>query len=93
MSNPFLNVSTAFTDKFFNLDRILFKLSPYLTEQESYKILDTMELAATSKYEGNWTEADCWSFLRDQLGADRVQFITMLEQSDKEADVAKILRK
>ena len=52
-----------------------------------------MELAATSKYEGNWTEADCWSFLRDQLGADRVQFITMLEQSDKEADVAKILRK
>jgi hypothetical protein len=86
MTNPFLNVSTAFTDKFFNLDRILFKLSPYLTEEESWKILDTMELAAQSKYEGNWTEADCWSFLRDQLGADRVTLITMMEAADKLAD-------
>jgi hypothetical protein len=80
--NPFLDVSQAFTDKFHNLDRILFGYSPYLSLSESYRILDLMEVAAKSKYEGNWTTSDCYQFLRDVLGSDRLMFIDMMLRRD-----------
>lgn len=81
-TNPFLNVSQAFTSKFLELDRILFRWSPYLTLNESHIILDKMELYAQSKFEGNWTTSDCYQFLADVLGKDRLQLITMMEQVD-----------
>jgi hypothetical protein len=63
--------SKQFTDKFWNMDRILFAMSPYLTFDESDKIMDAMEIRAKSQYEGNWTHTDCIMFLRETLGNDR----------------------
>jgi hypothetical protein len=88
--NPYLNVSTAFTDKFLELDRIMFRWSPFLTLEESYKVLDTMEIYAKSKYEGNWTTADCYDFLKRTLGEERFLMVNMMEQVDNQANIQKV---
>ena len=64
-------VSQDFTNKFWNMDRIMFAMSPFLTYEESDKIMIEMEKRAKSKYEGNWTHSDCLMFLRETLGNDR----------------------
>lgn len=93
MSNPWLNISKAATDKFWHLDRQIFRLSPYLTDKESYAVLDQMELAAASKYEGNWTESDTFQFLQDVLGKERLQLIEMMYQADQATAVANVIGK
>lgn len=65
------HVSKAYTDKFWNMDRIMFSMSPFLTFEESDKIIIEMEKRAQSKYEANWTTGDCIMFLRETLGNDR----------------------
>jgi hypothetical protein len=70
--------SQAFTNKFWNMDRILFNMSPFLTFEESDKIMDEMEKRATSQYEGNWTTSDCLMFLRETLGNDRWNAVEMM---------------
>jgi len=80
--NPYLDMSVAATSKFAGLDKILFRWSIYLTQEESYRILDTMEIWAKSKYEGNFTEADNYDYLRKTLGQDRFYLIQMMERID-----------
>lgn len=63
--------SKEFTDRFWNMDRIMFSMSPFLTYEETDKIMAEMEKRAASKLEGNWTNSDCIQFLRDVLGNDR----------------------
>ena len=65
------HVSKAYTDKFWNMDRIMFSMSPFLTYDESDKIIIEMEKRAKSKLEANWTHTDCIDFLRQTLGNDR----------------------
>jgi len=65
------HVSQAYTSKFWNMDRIMFSMSPFLTFEESDKIIIEMEKRAQSKYEANWTTSDCLMFLRETLGNDR----------------------
>jgi hypothetical protein len=60
------------------MDRILFNMSPYLTFEESDKIMYEMEKRASSKYEGNWTTSDCLMFLRETLGNDRWNALEMM---------------
>ena len=75
IGNAMTYASQAFTNKFFNMDRIMFSWSPYLTDEETWKIMDQMELRAKSQLEGNWTAGDCLMFLRETLGNDRVNAI------------------
>lgn len=82
----FSYVSQAFTNKFFNMDRILFNMSPFLTDDESWKIVVEMEKRAESKHEGNWTTNDCLMFLRETLGNDRWNAVEqMWELSNQQA--------
>lgn len=81
-------VSQEFTQKFWNMDRILFNMSPFLTFEESDKIMDEMEKRAKSKFEGNWTTGDCLMFLRETLGNDRWNALEMMwEMSNQNAIV------
>lgn len=79
--------SQAFTSKFWNMDRILFNMSPYLTFDESDKIMDEMEKRAKSKLEGNWTVGDCIMFLREVLGNDRWNAVEMAWELDNQAAI------
>jgi hypothetical protein len=65
------HVSQDYTNKFWNMDRIMFAMSPFLTYDESDKIIFEMEKRAKSKLEANWTHGDCLMFLRETLGNDR----------------------
>lgn len=82
--NRFLDISVKATNKFAALDRIMFRWSPYLTQQESYRILDTMELWANSNYEGNFTEADNYEYLKRTLGQERFDLICLMENIDNQ---------
>jgi len=84
-SDAFTRVSTEFTNKFYNMDQICFRFSPYLTFMEAETIVVEMEKRATSKYEGNWTTSDCIMFLRELLGNDRYNAIEMAWEIDNQA--------
>lgn len=84
VGHAFTHVSQAFTNKFWAMDRIMFAWSPYLTDDESWKIMDAMELRAKSKYEGNWTTGDSMMFLRELLGNDRVNAIERTWEIDNQ---------
>lgn len=82
--------SQSFTQKFFNMDRIMFAWSPYLTFEESDKLMDQMELRALSQYEGNWTAGDCMMFIREQLGNDRVNAIERMWEIDQQTAIQSV---
>lgn len=86
--SAFTYASQAFTRKFWNMDRILFNMSPYLTFEESDKIMDEMEKRAKSQLEGNWTVGDCIMFLRELLGNDRWNAVEMAWEIDNQAAIA-----
>jgi hypothetical protein len=88
-SSAFTRVSQALTNKFFNMDRIMVNWSPYLTYEESERIVVEMEKRARSKYEGNWTNSDCMMFLRELMGNDRVNAIEQSWLIDNQAAVEK----
>lgn len=88
----FLDLSVAATTKFKHLDRVLFHLSPYLTQAESYKILDHMETYANSSLEANWTESDTYMFLQAVLGKDRLLFVETMQRADTALAQAKLAR-
>lgn len=71
-------LSSAATAKFFQLDRINFALSPYLTDEESWLIVDEMEKMAKSKYEGNFTPDDAMNWMAHMIGPARWQAVTMM---------------
>jgi len=68
-------VSQAVTNKFYNVDRIMFAWSPYLTDEESWKIVTELEKMATSKTEGNFTASDALNWMAEQLGPERYQVL------------------
>jgi len=84
IGHAFTHASKAFTDRFWNMDRIMFSWGPYLTDDESYKIMDEMEKRAKSKLEGNWTTSDCLMFLRELLTNDRVNAIERMWELDNQ---------
>lgn len=84
IGHAFTHVSQALTKKFYNMDRIMFAWSPYLTDDESYKILIEMEKRAQSRLENNWTTGDCLMFLRELLTNDRVNAIERMWELDNQ---------
>ena len=80
----FSYVSQAFTNKFFNMDRILFNMSPYITDEESWLIVEEMEKRSQSKWEGNWTTGDCIMFLRELLGNERYNAMEIMWEMDNQ---------
>jgi hypothetical protein len=90
VGNAFTYASQNFTNKFWNLDRIMFSWSPYLTDDESWKIMDEMEKRAKSQYEGNWTTGDCMMFLRETLGNDRVNAIERMWEIENQNAVLSV---
>lgn len=78
MTQAFSYVSQAATDKFWPIDRIMFAMSPYITDDESWRIVREMERMAKSKYEGNFTTQDAILWVAEQLGPERYQAITTL---------------
>jgi hypothetical protein len=77
MGHAFTYTSKQLTDKFYNLDRIMFSMSPFLTDDEAWLILTEAEKRAQSKYEGNWTAGDCIQFCKDLLGESRWEALEM----------------
>jgi hypothetical protein len=80
----FSYVSQAATNKFFNIDRIMFGLSPYVTDEESWRIVEAMNQMAESKYEGNFTASDALLWVAEQLGPDRWQAVCMMWTLDSQ---------
>lgn len=66
-------VSQAVTNRFYNIDRIMFSWSPWLTDEESWRIVKNLERLATSSTEGNFTAGDALTWMAEQLGPDRYQ--------------------
>jgi hypothetical protein len=77
MGHAFTYTSKALTDKFYHLDRIMYAMSPFLTDDESWLILTEAEKRAQSKLENNWTPGDCIQFCKDLLGEPRWQALEM----------------
>jgi hypothetical protein len=77
LGHAFTYTSKALTDKFYHLDRIMFSMSPFLTDDEAWLILTEAEKRATSRLEGNWTAGDSIQFCKDLLGEARWQALEM----------------
>lgn len=77
MGHAFTYTSKQLTDKFYHLDRIMFSMSPFLTDDEAWLILTEAEKRAQSKLEGNWTAGDCIQFCKDLLGEARWSALEM----------------
>ena len=87
-TNPFLNRSSAFSNKFDLLDKMLNQLTPYLTFEEVDKLLVDMEIRTKSKIEGNWTMGDCIDFCKQSLGSDRYDILRNLWIMDNQGMIA-----
>jgi hypothetical protein len=83
-------VSQAVTNRFYVIDRAMFALSPYLTWEEAEKIAVELERLATSRYEGNFTNADAFNWLAQQLGPDRYQAVQMLWTMDNQMAIKRL---
>ena len=86
----FSHISRQATDKFWNVDRIMFGLSPYITDEESWKIVDEMEKMAKSRHEGNFTPGDALNWVAHMLGSDRWQAVTTMWTIDNQNAIAKL---
>jgi len=67
----YTRISPQATARFWHLDRIMYAMSPYLTQDETYKIMDAMEKMAKGKIENNWSPSDAVMFCRETIGNDR----------------------
>jgi len=85
-------LSKAVTDRFWVVDRAMFSLSPYLTFDEAEKIAIELERMATSKYEGNFTDADAFNWLAQQLGAERYAALCQIWIMDNQHNIAKLYK-
>lgn len=85
-------VSAAVTNKFWVIDRAMFAMSPYLTDDESWKIVQELERMATSKLEGNFTGDDAINWLAQQLGAERYQAISMMWILDNQQAIQRLYK-
>ena len=71
-------LSKTATDKFWPIDRIMFSMSPYITDAEAWQIVQEMEKMALSRYEGNFSQSDAFLWVAEQLGPERYQAVTTL---------------
>ena len=85
-------LSTEATHKFWNIDRIMFAWSPYLTDDESWRIVQELEKMATSKYEGNFSANDAFNWMAQMIGADRYQALCMMWTMDNQNAINKLNR-
>jgi hypothetical protein len=53
-------------------------MSPYITDDESWQIVQALERMAQSRYEGNFSQSDALLWVAEQLGPARYQAITTL---------------
>jgi len=83
-------MSQAATAKFWNVDRINFALSPYLTDEESWRIVDELEKMAESKYEGNFSPDDAMNWMAHMVGPERWQAVTMMWIMDNQNAILKL---
>ena len=85
-------VSQDLTNKFYHLDRIMFAMSPFMTDEESWKLLEEAEKRATSKLENNWTAGDCLNFCKDTLGHDRWAAMEMMWELESQNAVLQLFK-
>jgi len=83
-------LSQQATDRFFNVDRVVFGLSPYLTDQESWRIVEEMEKMARSKYEGNFSADDAMNFVAEMLGPARWAAVTQMWNIDNQQAIQRV---
>lgn len=80
-------ISREATTKFWNIDRIMFAWSPYLTDPEAWKIVDELEKMANSKYDGNFSANDAFNWMAEQLGPARYQALCQMWTMDNQAAI------
>lgn len=90
LGHAFTYVSQDLTRKFFHLDRIMYSMSPFLTDDESWLILNEAEKRAQSKLENNWTAGDCLQFCKDTLGQDRWTALEMMWEVNSQNAVTQL---
>jgi hypothetical protein len=83
-------LSVGVTNKFYVIDRAMWAMSPYITDDEGAKIAMELERMATSKTEGNFTDADAFNWLAQQLGGERYQAIQMMWTLDNQHNIQKL---
>jgi hypothetical protein len=86
----FTNVSVAATNRFWNIDRIMFGLSPYITDEESWKIVEELNKMGKSRTEGNFTASDALLWVAEQVGPDRWQAICQCWTMDNQNAIKKL---
>jgi hypothetical protein len=90
IGNATTYISQAATNRFWNIDRIMFAMSPYLTDEETWKIVEELERMSASKTEGNFSPNDALNWVAEQLGGDRYQALCMAWTIDNQAAVTSI---
>lgn len=83
-------LSHTTTTRFHIVDRAMFALSPYLTFEEGEKVAIELERMGQSKTEGNFTDADAFNWLAQQLGGERYQAVMMLWTLDNQQAIQKL---
>jgi len=78
MTQAWSYASQAVTNRFWVVDRICFALSPYITDDESWKIVQELEKMSKSRYEGNFTQQDAFDFIAQLIGPERYAAVTTL---------------
>jgi len=83
-------LSVGVTNRFYVIDRAMWALSPYISFEEGEKIALELERMATSKTEGNFTDADAFNWLAQQLGGERYQAVQMMWTLDNQHNIQKL---
>jgi hypothetical protein len=83
-------LSTAVTNRFYVIDRAMWAMSPYITDDEGAKIAIELERMAESKTEGNFTDSDAFNWLAMMLGGERYQAIQMMWHLDNQHNIEKL---
>jgi hypothetical protein len=74
----YTKISARAVARFHHIDKIMFAMSPFLTTEETYKIMDAMEKMAEGKLETNWSASDAIMFCRETIGNDRWNALEMI---------------
>jgi hypothetical protein len=75
--NAWTYTSRAASQKFWHIDRICFSLSPWITDEESWRIVEQLERLGNSAQEGNFTASESLVWFAEQVGPARYQALCM----------------
>ena len=90
LGNAMTYITAEATKRFHVIDRAMFALSPYLTDDEAWKIVTELERMATGTVDGNFTDRDAFNWLAYQLTPARYEALQMMWTLDNQNNITKL---